>query len=35
MFETIFQLFSILVQTEGVGSTSACESERTNFQWWL
>ena len=35
MLKTIFQLCSTLVQTKGVGSTSACESENTNFQWWL
>lgn len=28
MLKTIFQLFSILVQAKGIGSTSACEKER-------
>lgn len=35
MLKTIFHLFSILVQTKAGGSTSACKSEITNFQWGL
>lgn len=35
MFKPYPSCLPYLCRPEGVGSTSACESENTNFQWWL